>query len=339
MMSFLVMAALWWAVFLKREELVGVLSVGEGEPGSGALTRLLGVYAAMRIGRQLLGPLARAGGRGGREGSRALAAAGGSFAGSGADRRAATGKLARAQLDRAAKRRLDDRYRQAQRTVGVQEDRREELARAEGARAELAAKSEGLRAAAGSAPPGPARRRAKAALVAHERRLEAAERGVANARERVRGGEAEAAGSAAFIAAAETRRTQGGGRWGGRELARSREAIRREVDEPVSSRAHAWRVGMAPERYEALRGAERERAHREVEAGLRSDRAAFGAIPERPAGLPKRSESRRYRQVLREREGFAADRAVHAGGRELRRARRRSKRSTRRALPRRGLSR
>ncbi|HRU81756.1 MAG TPA: AAA family ATPase, partial [Candidatus Methanomethylicus sp.] len=44
------------------------------------------------------------------------------------------------------------------------------------------------------------------------------------------------------------------------------------------------RVGMSPDRYASLEGADREAAIKQVRAGLRADKAALGTISSRPAG-------------------------------------------------------
>jgi hypothetical protein len=57
-MGFLVMAGLWWAVFLKRDDILSFLSVApEGEGGSGRLGTLTGLYATQQIARRVTGPL------------------------------------------------------------------------------------------------------------------------------------------------------------------------------------------------------------------------------------------------------------------------------------------
>src|SRR6185295_15054517 len=52
-MGFLVMAGLWWAVFLKRDDILSFLSVApDGEGGSGRLGALTGLYATQQLARR-----------------------------------------------------------------------------------------------------------------------------------------------------------------------------------------------------------------------------------------------------------------------------------------------
>ena len=63
---------------------------------------------------------------------------------------------------------------------------------------------------------------------------------------------------------------------------------------------------MSPERYAALSGPERERVHGQIKQQLRDDRAAFGAIPDRPQGLVgRRVAGVRYRARAHRQEGGA----------------------------------
>jgi hypothetical protein len=60
--------------------------------------------------------------------------------------------------------------------------------------------------------------------------------------------------------------------------------MRTEANLPTGHRAHAWRVGMTPTDYAALKGPAAESTHAAVAEQLRADRTAFGVIPDRPAG-------------------------------------------------------
>lgn len=310
LMSFLVMAGLWWAVFLKREQLVAAISLADGqEGGSGRLGSLAGLYGGMRIGQALARPLTGAAGIG------ASAAAGGfraARAGAG-DRGEATRRIAGAQIDRRAERRLDARYEAERRSVARQGERRSQLAELAAGRSDAMRAARRSTSAARQAGEPSARERAERERQgALERAREIAER------QRVVRAELEADAPAAersrrFVDRASERERNQGRRWSESELAGAREAIRHEVDRPVAAGVHAWRVGMSPERYEALRGSERERAHGQVASELRADRLAFGAIPDRPAGIVDPGASRRYRRELR--------RTGAEGGRALRRER------------------
>ena len=144
MMAFLVMAALWWAVFLKREELVGVLSVArEGEGGSGTLGRLAGVYAASRVGRAILGPLGAR--RRPRPRRRQVEMASSPAASPGAARIASprpASSRARSSIGR-QRARLDSRYEASKRLLAEQGARRDELAALERERSKAIASARG----------------------------------------------------------------------------------------------------------------------------------------------------------------------------------------------------
>jgi hypothetical protein len=324
-MGFLVMAGLWWAVFLKRDDLLSFLSVApDGEGGSGRLGTLTGLYATQQLGRRVMAPL----GYGARGARAAGAGARGGFTGIARDRSDATGKVASGQLARQAEQRLAARYRAEKGILGEQAERRAQLARLAAGRSD-ALKEARRHGRLASAARGPERERHEAARRSAEERAERLRAAHAEAKERIvqagpREGEARA-----FVSQADERQRSSGARFSGEQLGRAREAIRREVDRPVHSGAHAWRVGMSPQRYESLTGREREHAQRQVAEQLRSDRLAFGAIPNRPAGLVGGPDRRRYRRHVRGRERGASD---------LREARLRARRA-RRQPPRRGVSR
>jgi hypothetical protein len=125
------------------------------------------------------------------------------------------------------------------------------------------------------------------------------------------------------------------------EVAESREAIRHNLNQPVSSGAHAHYVGMSPREYEALSGREREDAHRRVAARIKEDKAAFGVIPDRPSGVPtSRRDARAYRRVRAESLGGDAFRAERRAAQQRQRERHAEERRARRMRARRrGISR
>jgi hypothetical protein len=332
MMSFLVMAGLWWAVFLKREELVAWISVSrdDSEGGSGALGRLTGLYAATRMGGAILRPLGA--GAGGAARGAAGAAAGG-FLGSRHDRAEGTRRVAEGELERRARERLAGRRRDAENLISEQAGRRARLAALTAERAEAVEAAGRHRAAGSDAPDRWARGRHQDASRDADQRGErlAAEHGELSAR--IAADEAREAGARAFLARAEERRAASGSEWSAGNLANAREAIRRDANQPVSSGVHAWRVEMTPERYERLEGRERETAHRKVADALRQDRTAFGAIPDRPEGAVKRAGQRAYRGAVRREHGTAGHRQLQAAGRAARRERRRVDGGRARRLP------
>ncbi len=286
LMSFLVMAALWWAVFLKREQLIAAISLPDGhEGGSGRLEGLTGLYAGMRIGQTVTRPFRAAGG--GAAGA-AAAAAGGFLGARGGDRAEGTKRVASGQLDQTATRRLDARHERERSIVDRARARRDSLEK-------LSAEREALveRARLGGGDGGGGADREETLQRAHEigeRQRELRSELIAD-EERTRQAEA-------FVSRVEERERATGSRWSNRDLGQAKDAIRREVDRPIESGAHAWRVGMSPERYEGLAGREREEAHARVARELRRDRLAFGAIPDRPEGLVDRRAQRAYRREL-----------------------------------------
>jgi hypothetical protein len=338
-MGLLVMAGLWWAVFLKRDELVSFISVSPdgSEGGSGRLGSLGGIYAATRIGRAMLAPISGAAtGAGGA----AAGAARGGFVGQRADRAEGARRIAAGQLDRRAAARLDARLGQERVIAAEQAKRRGRLARLSGQRSAAINAARRAEAATLAAREGAARKhqmRARAGALRRADRLGAPEREL---RSQVRVAEPRARAARSFVERAEERERAAGSRWSERDLAEAREALRREANKPVSSEAHAWRVGMSPERYRSLSGREREQAQRAVAEELRADKAAFGAIPDRPEGLPRPEGARRFRSELVRRDGTDARRALAGAGRAARHERRGEARiRSRRLASRRGVSR
>jgi hypothetical protein len=297
MVAFLVMAGIWWAVFLKREALISFMSVSDGEPGHGGLgvRGALGLYAASELGQRLVAPVT--GRRDGRPGG--VAALRG-------DRAEATRRVAAEQLDSRAAGRLDGRLEAERRVVGEQEQRQQELAAAGRDHAEALAAAERHQRTASLLPPGPERERHEAAREAARERAAGLEKRQATRRRKLAAAAPRARQAQKFVAAAEERERESGTRWSAQELSAARERIRSEVDRPASDPVHAWRAGISAERYAALQGDERDRTQAEVGAQLRQDRAAFGAIPDRPSGLIDGRLGRlRYRGALHRQPGGA----------------------------------
>ncbi|MEK6326642.1 MAG: hypothetical protein AABM66_03825 [Actinomycetota bacterium] len=321
-MGFLVMAGLWWAVFLKRDDLLSFLSVApDGEGGSGRLGTLTGLYATQQLARRVMAPLgygARGAGASARSGLTALAR----------DRSGATRKVASEQLARQAEQRLAARYQAEKGILGEQAERRTQLARLAAKRTD-ALKEARRHGRLASAARGPERERHEAARRSAQERAERLRAAHAEAKERIAQAGPREAEARAFLSQADERQRASGARFSREELGQAREAVRREVDRPADSGVHAWRVGLSPQRYESLTGREREDAQRQVAEQLRSDRLAFGAIPNRPAGLVGAADRRRYRRHVRGRERGAQD--LHDARAGARRARRQP--------PRRGVSR
>lgn len=331
LMAFLVMAALWWAVFLKREQLIATISLPEAGRGggggdSGALEGITGLYGGIRIGRALARPLGAAVG-----GGAAGAAAGGFLARGGADRAEGTRRVASGQLDERAGRRLDARLGTEREIADRQAERRREFARVGSERREFLDRAAMLGGSGGGG--GAEAERADAMVRAQrlgERQRELREQ-MAKDGDRARAAQE-------FVERAEGRERASGRRWSERDLAGARELIRREADRPLESGAHGWRVGMSPAAYEGLQGREREQAHARVARELREDRLAFGAIPDRPDGAvdPERQRAFRRELVRGGAEGRRQLRGASAGARRERLAQARRPRN---APARRGVSR
>jgi len=327
-MGFLAMAALWWAVFLNRNTLLAFLSISE-EPreGGSRVGAMLGLYSMARMGQRLSGA-GRGAGAGAQEGR--LGGAKDRLLADRGDREEATSRVAAGDLDSRGERRLDAKLAADEEVIGAQGRRREQLAEAGRGRTEALKEARRHEHAANAASSAAERAR-------HERAREAALERASALGERqggLRGELREAAPAEAqassFVAGARERERMSGRRWSGEELGQAREAIRSEADRPPEDPAHAWRVGMSRERYAALEGAERERAHGEVAGQLRADKAAFGAIPDRPDGLVGRRGSRRYRRQVLARPG--GEQRLHTERRRA--ARRRRQRPSRRGVSR-----
>lgn len=338
-MGFLVMSGLWWAVFLKRDELVSFISVSPdgSEGGSGRLGSLGGAYAATRIGRAMLAPLSStASGAGGA----AVGAARGGFVGQRADRAEGARRVAEGQLDRRAEARLDARLGQEQTIAAEQSTRRGRLSELSAQRSGAFKAARRAESAALAAPEGAARTRQLRARAKALRRADSLRIPERELRSEVRVAEPRARAARSFTERADERERAAGSRWSEGDLAEAREALRREADRPISSGAHAWRVAMAPEHYEGLRGRERETAQGSVGEQLRADRAALGAIPDRPEGLPRPQQTRQFRSELVRHRGSEARRTLADAGRAARDERRGAQRiRVRRLASRRGVSR
>ncbi|MEO8093146.1 MAG: hypothetical protein ABI726_10610, partial [bacterium] len=242
-MGFLVMAGLWWAVFLKRDDILQFLSVApDGEGGSGRLGTLTGLYATQQIARRVMAPLgygAKAAGVGARGGLTGLAR----------DRSGATRKVASEQLARQAEQRLVGRYQGEKGVLGEQAERRAQLAQLAAQRAD-ALKEARRHGRLASTARGPQRERHEAARRSAQERAERRRAAQSEVKERIAQAGPREAEARAFVSHADERQRASGARFSSEELGQAREGIRREVDRPVESGAHAWRVGMTPRRYE-----------------------------------------------------------------------------------------
>jgi hypothetical protein len=248
--GFLLSAAFSWAVFLKRGELIGWISVGEHERLAG-----LGVggVAGFALGKRAARTPARA--------ARSATVAGGRQVRErkklGAE---ATRRTAKTSLDDSARALADVRLREAHRTVATYERGRPV---GEGPRSR--------RAAAGARspePPHPASARGRGATDAAraERPPSSPRAGASDSQhpERYRAAKE-------LVARADRNEKGGGERWTRKDLAgfaREDRALLRDSRDPAD---HAHRIGMERSRFEQLQGPDRDRATEQIEKARRRD--------------------------------------------------------------------
>jgi hypothetical protein len=297
--GFLLSSAFTWSVFLKRAELIGLLSIGEIERG-GARGIGLGGFMAFSASRKAS--------RGAADSLRGVANRGADWR---RQRRAlgveATRETARGSLRSSARALADDRYREARKTVE----------RFEGPRS-----THPDRKAEGS------QQRPKKVDVSAELGMGNAQKAVESSARPSRERYEEARG---LIARAERNESRGGERWSGRDLERFAKEDRDLLERSSDPADHAHRVGIERGRFEALRGPERERAEVEIEKARKRDlkRLSVSEQGSRIADRP-RVVIERVRQGF---DGSASERRA-----QLQRLRR-ERRSTDHLAPRRNLSR
>jgi hypothetical protein len=280
--GFLLSAAFAWAVFLKRADLIGWISVGDHEHLAGiGIGGLAAFGLAQRLGRTPTRTVRGASAGAARLRDRSTLGA------------EATRRTAREGVAGSARALADQRYREARQTVAAFE--------AGGMRNHPPATSsngsrqaEATRGNAGS-PPNPER---------SERPKPTPERYRA-AKE--------------LLARAERNVERGGERWSKRDLARfaaqDRELLQRSKD-PAD---HAHRAGYERNRFEQLKGPERERAEQQIEKARKRDVQRLALAIEQPGragGRPGQLAER----VRQSGEGKGSTRRAHL--RTLRRERR-----------------
>jgi len=323
-MAFLVMAGLWWAVFLKRDDILSFLSVSQDEGGSGRLSNLTGLLLTRQIARSVTGAI----GGTGRTAARGAGFTGSKLAGVGSDRVEGARGAARAALERQAEKRLGARYDADKVVTGEQAERRSQLAGLAAQRTDALkeARRHGSLAKGASAPERERHIEAKRAAEARAAKLRGSE---AELREQIEAQGPREAEARSFVSQSDQLERTSGERFSAQQVAQAKEGIRRAADKPVGDSAHAWRVGMSPKRYASLSGRERETARAEVQRQLRADGIAFGAVSDRPAGLVRARNRSKMRRQLRSQPG---------GRRQLHEARSHAA-SRRRRSSRRGISR
>jgi hypothetical protein len=306
--GFLLSAAFSWAVFLKRGDLIGWISVGEHERlagiGVGGVAGFaLGKRAARRPARAARSATV-AGGRHVRERSRL---------GSEATRRTARGSL-----DDSARSLAEVRLREARETVAAHEHSRavdgEDRKTRSGPGATTPSAKRGERTRGGSARAGVGgnpRSHSRAAPPQPERYRAAKE----------------------LLARAARNEKSGGERWTRKDLAgfaREDRALLRDSNDPAD---HSHRIGMERSRFEGLDGTDRERAAQQIEKARHRDAQRLEVSSDsggHPATDRPRLVLERVRQVA---DGDASPRREHL------RALRRERRTHDHQFPRRNLSR
>lgn len=275
--GFLLSCAFTWAVFLKRSELIGMLSIGEHEHKT---HMALGGFAALGAARKV---------------SRSAGASVRGLARRGADWRreraelgtAATRATARRSLQEGARALAEQRYRDARETVAAYESRRS----AEGGPSSTGSSGSDPRQAAPDQPPSPNTRTrpSSPADIPDEHRYRAARR---------------------LLATADRNQRRFGARFSERDLERFAAEDRELLERSRDSRDHAHRAGYTRAQFESLRGPERERAEVEIERARRRDlkRLEVAAIPPGRIAGRGRLVAERLRQGA---EGSSAKRRQH----------------------------
>ena len=285
--GFLLSCAFTWAIFLKRAELVGWMSIGEAERSAGRGFGL-GQFAAMRMGGRVAGvPGGAVRGVASRANQlrRSRAALGAE----------ATRETAKSSLQGSARALADQRYLDARQTLAAAEGADSASSAGDESRDSSAAsgkaKAKGKRksstgsdaAEPGSAgagkgqafePPSPARYRAAKELVAHVDRNES--------------------GS--------------GERWSDRDLRRFEVEDRELLEESHDPADHAHRAGYERTQFEALEGPERQRAEREIEKARKRDIKRVAVASEVPGRIVGRGRqgAERVRQGLEDLGDFGS---------------------------------
>jgi hypothetical protein len=306
--GFLLSAAFSWAVFLKRHDLIGWISVGEHERLAG-----LGVggVAGFALGKRAARTPARAARSATVAGSRQVRER--SRIGTEATRRTARGSL-----DDSARSLAEVRLLEARETVAAHERSRaadgEDRKTRSGPRATTPSAKRGEPTRGGSA-----RARGGGDPGSHSRAAPPQPERYRAAKE--------------LVARADRNEKSGGERWTRKDLAgfaREDRALLRESRDPAD---HAHRIGMERSRFERLQGPDRERAARQIEKARQRDAQRLEVSADsdaRPAIDRPRLALERLRQVA---DGDASPRREHL------RALRRERRTHDHQFPRRNLSR
>jgi hypothetical protein len=243
--GFLLACAFTWAVFLKRAELVGWMSIGDIEPAGrrGFVGQVAAFAIARRMSRGASGALQGVGRRGaqwrrvrGTEGAEATRA------------------TAEGSLRGRARALADSRYGEARRSVAEFEARHGDP----GGRSQPGETRTGGAAKSGSP------RASSQASAAERTRYERAR---------------------ALVARAERNERSLGQRWSERDLDRFADEDRQLLRSSRNPADHAHRAGFERAEFEALRGEERERAEAAIEKATKRDRQRLDVASELPGRI------------------------------------------------------
>lgn len=269
--GFLLACAFTWAVFLKRAELVGWMSIGDTDPAGrpGLLGQIAAFAIARRISRTATGSARGVARRGGQWRRR---------------RREEQGEATRAtaggSLTQSARALADSRYREAKRTVGQYERAHGRPAGRSG-RGTDAGPSAGRGAAQGAKAPAPGE--------AEQTRYERAK---------------------ALVGRAERNERQLGERWSDRDLKRFATEDRELLRGSRNPADHVHRIGLERAEFEAMGGKERERAQEAIEKATKRDRQRLDVASELPGRIVGRGRQLAER-VRQHGDGGATARREH----------------------------
>lgn len=269
--GFLLACAFTWAVFLKRAELVGWMSIGDVESAGrpGLLGQLAAFAIARRMSRAASGTLRGVGRRTAQWRRRR-----------GDEQGEATRATARGSLTQSARALADSRYREAKRTVGQHELAHGRPAGRSG-RGTDGGPSAGRGAAQGASAPAPGE--------AEQTRYERAK---------------------ALVGRAERNERQLGERWSDRDLKRFATEDRELLTSSRNPADHVHRVGLERAEFEAMGGKERERAQEAIEKATKRDRQRLDVASELPGRIVGRGRQLAER-VRQHGDGGATARREH----------------------------
>jgi hypothetical protein len=273
--GFLMSCAFSWAVFLKRTELVGWISIGDAERGERGFVGKMAAFTLARRLSQSTGGAVKGVGRRGTHWARTRAV----------ERGEATRETAKGSLQDSARALADQRYRQAKRTVGQAESGSASTSSADPGVTKAPQRRKGEDVGAGAQEP-IASREKESRRPRATRQPGPSEQGYEQAR--------------SLLARADRNQRKTGQRWSERDLERfeaeDRELLRRSRD-PAD---HAHRAGYDRAQFEELRGPDRERAEAAIEKATKRDRQRLdvaASIPGRVIGRPRQAaEGLRQRQ-------------------------------------------